>query len=377
MKDIVFIISYLPLGRILRRLKTASSVGNVAIIYWNRMLKNKIVNKIPQTIEQVEVVQKAAEGNPLKTFAAMIVFTIKALQNLIRLRPRVIHVELLNMLLIAVFYKFIFSRKVRVIYEVSDLHGLLIDQQVGIKEVISKFLFHLEKLLCGYVDLLIVTSEYFVDEYYCKFFSKEKVLFIPNSPEEKLFKGFNKKNDGKFTVGFIGYVRYKNQLEMLIRVSQRCDINVLVAGDGTDYPYLSEKYKDCKNVIFYGPYEYEKEIKHLYEMVDCVYSVYDTSLKNVRIALPNKLYEAIVCNLPIIVAEDTKLAKLVQEWGVGVEVSDIIEDDLSAAITRLKNDNGYYNNIINNCRKLANRYNYLAINEQYLNLIKDCLSGHF
>jgi succinoglycan biosynthesis protein ExoL len=352
MKDIVFIISYLPLGRILRRLKTASGVGNVAVICWNRMLNNKIENKVHESIEQVVISQKSAEGKPIHSIFSMAIFTLKAISCLIRMKPKVIHVELLNMLIIAFLYKVFFSWKVQIIYEVSDLHSIIIDKHRSItKKVIGKMLFMLDKFMCKFVKLVIVTSIFFIDEYFSKFVPKKKLLFIPNSPEEGIFDEFEKKTTGVFTVGFIGYVRYKHQLEMLIRVSQKCDINVLIAGTGTDYQYLFDKYNSYPNVIFYGPYQYEKEIKRIYGMVDCVYSVYDTSLRNVQVALPNKLYESILCELPILVAKNTKLADLVTKWGVGVEVSDTDENELMETILKLKCDSPFYNEIVNNCKK--------------------------
>ena len=108
-------------------------------------------------------------------------------------------------------------------------------------------------------------------------------------------------------------------------------------------------------------------------MIDCVYSVYDTSLKNVQLALPNKLYEAIKCNLPIIVAKNTKLSDIVKEWGVGMEVSDNDENELLQAIIRLKNDKEYYNTIINNCNKMNDIINCKEINNLYMEILNKYL----
>jgi succinoglycan biosynthesis protein ExoL len=374
MKDIAFIISYLPLGRILRRLKTASSAGSVAVICWNRMLKDKIENKVHESIEQVVISQKSTEGKPIHSIFSMIMFTLKALLYLIRIKPKVIHVELLNMLIVAFLYKCFFSWKVQIIYEVSDLHSILIDTQKSIvKNMVSKMLFNLEKFMCRFVNLVIVTSDYFIEEYFSLFMPRKKLLFIPNSPEEGIFDGFERKKDGVFTIGFIGYVRYKDQLEMLIRVSRKCDVNVLIAGIGTDYQYLYNKYSSCPNVRFYGSYQYEREIKNIYGMVDCVYSVYDASLRNVQVALPNKLYESILCHLPILVARNTKLAELVKQWGVGVEVSDTNENELLEAIHKLINDNGYYHDIVNNCVEISKILSSEKSNREYVRTLIDMI----
>ena len=52
--------------------------------------------------------------------------------------------------------------------------------------------------------------------------------------------------------------------------------------------------------------------------MDLIWSVYDTSLQNVRIAMPNKFYEAILSRIPIVVAENTYLANRVYKAGIGI-----------------------------------------------------------
>ena len=84
-------------------------------------------------------------------------------------------------------------------------------------------------------------------------------------------------------------------------------------------------------------------------MVDCVYAVYDADNPNVRIALPNKLYESILCELPIIVAKQTYLAELVKEWGVGISVNHKEVKELVEAIACLKNNREVYEEIRNAC----------------------------
>ena len=59
------------------------------------------------------------------------------------------------------------------------------------------------------------------------------------------------------------------------------------------------------------------EITSIYADVDLIWSVYDTSLQNVRIAMPNKFYEVILSRIPIVVAENA-LANRVYKAGIGI-----------------------------------------------------------
>ena len=99
-------------------------------------------------------------------------------------------------------------------------------------------------------------------------------------------------------------------------------------------------------------YDYEKEIALLYGKVDCVYSVYDADNPNVKIALPNKLYESIICELPIIVAKDTYLSELVQKWNVGVSVSHTDTIELIEVLKKYKNDKKYYGKYVEGCQNI-------------------------
>ena len=100
-----------------------------------------------------------------------------------------------------------------------------------------------------------------------------------------------------------------------------------------------------------------------------IYSVYDADMTNVRVALPNKLYEAIYCERPIIVAKGTYLAELVERWGVGVAVDHREPKELTAVLQRMRDDAGYYQAFCYRCREQKK----IADTETYNKLLKDCL----
>ena len=76
------------------------------------------------------------------------------------------------------------------------------------------------------------------------------------------------------------------------------------------------------NVVFLGKYNYKEKICSIYEQIDCVYSLYDTSIKNVKVALPNKLYEGAFCNLPFIASKGTYVGELIEKYNFGIAVED-------------------------------------------------------
>ncbi len=220
--------------------------------------------------------------------------------------------------------------------------------------IITNVLLSKEKNAFKNVDYLVVTSPKFYDMHYNTLISKERMLFIPNVPDIDIFKAYKKKTGGRFTVGFIGGIRYLKQMKMLVDVATSVDCDVLFAGAGgtsKEYDEIRRYCEGMSNVIFTGRYDYNKEIAGLYSRVDCVFSVYDADNPNVRIALPNKLYESIYCKLPIIVAKETYLEELVNEWGVGISVRHDKAEELVYALKELKENNLFYQKISIACEQ--------------------------
>lgn len=371
----VFIIPYVPIPRMIKRINTACSVDDTSVIFWDRGT-DKVNNlSLPSNVVVHRIYQAANEGHPLKRLGATFHFCRKAFRLLKKEKPSCIHVTKTDMLLLVWLYCTTKKNRPSVIYEVSDIHRLALNNSKSIFNIIiKKILYNLECVGMSIVDRLIVTSESFWTVYYKKLIPKESVLFLPNTPPESIFKSYKKKESGKFKVGFIGKVRYKDQLKMLIDASEKINVDVLIAGNGVDLAEIKEYSKGKKNVDIYGAYVYKDEIANLYGSIDCVYSVYDTSIQNVQIALPNRLYEAAICGLPIIVSKGTELAKIVEEKELGISIEDNNIDDLIKAIIRLKNDS-YRKEIEINCKSYYKEHSYDILNKKLYNTYVD-LKNH-
>lgn len=230
----------------------------------------------------------------------------------------------------------------KVVYEVADLRNLhLATARNPLKRFVQRAVSRLERRLLSDVDLIVVTSKKYYDEYYARFIDPDKVIFVPNVPDPAPFRAYRKKNSGSFTVGYIGGIRYLEQMKMLVDAAERAGARVFFAGGGETQECYEELVRYCdgkSHVEFTGTYSYESDVADLYGRADCIYSVYDASIPNVRIALPNKLYESILCELPILAAKGTYLSELVEEWGVGLSVDCESVDELECALRRLMDD---------------------------------------
>ena len=373
---IVFLVSHVPDPRIYKRISVAKLQYNVSVIYWKRSFTNHKIFFEDKDISRYEVISNTYGSyyiNRVKRIKILLKYTIRALSILKKINPNIIYAANLDMLFVAVSYKIIFNKKAKIIYEVADLDRIIYNDSLFIiDKIISLIMWNTEKLLCRKINKLIITSPYFWTEYYSKFVLKEDTIFIPNVPKKDLFRNLTYKSNKILTIGFIGGVRYKEQLKMLIDAGKELrNIKILIAGGGPDYQEIVEYSENLDFVYIYGSYNYESEIAKLYSMVDIVYSVYGTKYKNVKIALPNRLYEAIASIKPIIVAKNTKLAEFVLEKGIGFVVSDTKQNDLVNLLRDIINKNIDLNIYRDNIKKIRSNYFMEVYDKKLLDLYKN------
>ncbi|MBR2327689.1 MAG: glycosyltransferase [Clostridia bacterium] len=349
---VCFLLTHVPNPRMNKRIEVFEEEADVQVICTRRKSQNiwEPAKNVPHFIFDIDL---PSAKHLLKRYFVSKDFQKKALKKLCELAPSVIYAESLDSLLIAIKYKK--KHDVKIIFEVADLRENYIVRPKSLaKRAVTELLLKKEKKAFKSVYRLVVTSPKFYDIHYHSLIEEGKVIFIPNAPDLSAFKGYQKKNGGNFTVGFIGGIRYLKQMKMLVDAADMIDADVLFAGAGG----TSSEYEEIKlycngkdNVRFTGRYNYNEDIAGLYGMVDCVFSVYDADNPNVRIALPNKLYEAVYCELPLIVAKNTYLSELVKQYGVGVSVSHTDKNELVDVLLKLKDDIGYYKAFETKCRE--------------------------
>lgn len=338
-------MSHVPNPRMIKRIELLEKKFDVEVIYVERY------NSDMYTFDKKNITSYSIKLNlptskqVLKRIITSIKYFFFILKKTKNKNYQIIYTEGLDTLILTQLC--FFNKKVQCIFEVADLREIYLKNTIKNK-IINK----IAGVFYKKINILVLTSEKFYSEYFSKYIVKNKVIVLPNIPEKKIFEGFKRKENGKFTVGFIGGIRYLEQIKMLIDVSEELDINILLAGAGgikEEYEEIQNYCQNKENVIITGKYDYHKEIKSLYEMVDCVYSVYDNTNLNVRIALPNKLYESIYCELPIIVAKNTYLEEIVNTLGVGKAIEN--RKELKILLENWKNKNKDYLEIIENCKK--------------------------
>ena len=360
---IAILIGFLPNPRIYKRIALEKQIGQVHLICWDR--GNSMLQTPTEDGYSVHIIRVKAGGNPLKRLIPYYRFSKSANALLDTIQPDLIHVQGLDMLKIACAYQKRACKPVKIINEVADLHRLLVDHQKSpVAQIAQKYLRHTDRKLEKQYDLLILTSMKYYDAYFAGFIPKEKVLYIPNVPDLTAFDSYSKKNCGNFTVGYIGSVRYKQQMMNLIEAVEQTGDYLLIAGY-EDQPQIIEPMCQGKPAIkWVGRFDFNKQAAELYGKCDVMYSVYNADMHNVRVALPNKLYEAVYCEMPLIVAKNTYLAQIVEEWGVGVAVDHKSTDELVKVLNELREDKALREQIAENCKKHKDEIDLERYNQQ-------------
>ena len=271
---------------------------------------------------------------------AFIIFALKS-WSLLRRADRVkkVYTNYLDVLLITCLW--FRQRDIGFIYDVGDLSSV----QYGGNSIITKSVRFIEKKLLKKVSILILSSPFFLSEYYAHIYRGRWEL-IENMPESKIWENFQGKQDKKpCVVGYIGWIRDRKPIQCLFTAVKELreagyDIRVFFAGFGPDDKKVKQTALDFSYVSYYGHYQYDKDVLTLYSQVDIIFSVYDISIKNAKILLPNRFYECIICELPIIVAKETKLEDYMNKYGIGYAVDYLSVNDIKGSlISHINNDN--------------------------------------
>lgn len=329
--EILCYLTNFPTPRMQKKIKVAAECGKVTVVYWKRSavdFKSGLADSV------LEIPVAASFGNT-RGFCRIIAFLIFALKSWPLLgrtrRVKKIYVNYLDVLLVAClrFRK----RDLEFIYAVGDLASV----QYGGPPLITGPVKFLEKRLMQRISVLILSSPFFWSEYYEQIYRGRWEL-IENMPEKKTWENFRgKQNKKTCVVGYIGWIRDSRPIKCLLTAVRELreegyDIGVFFAGFGPDDEEIRRKAENLDFISFHGHYQYDQDAPLLYSKVDIIFSVYDLSVKNGKILLPNRFYECAICGLPIIVAKGTKLETYMNRYGIGYSVDYLSVDEMKKAL---------------------------------------------
>lgn len=222
------------------------------------------------------------------------------------------------------------------IYEESDLQHTYISNTY-----VRNGMEWIDKQIIKKSLLSVFTSDGFI-RYHFRDKRPENVYLIENKLDQNVqklhFCNKHKFDKNNLSIGFVGSPRYESLYSFI-------DIFCKNFPSYTFHIYgapVNEKlktYTKYNNCVLHGYFRTPDDLPSIYSNIDLVVSTYDTKYDNVRYAEPNKLYEAIYFETPIIVSSNTFLAEKVNNLGIGYDLDPFNESQIINLIDSLSCDN--------------------------------------
>lgn len=141
--------------------------------------------------------------------------------------------------------------------------------------------------------------------------------------------------------GFVGFIRYSsiyNFAKVLCSKYPQHEMHFYGTFSNKKNETKFESLKAYKNCFFHGSFKSPDELPKIYSNIDLVLSTYDVSSANVRYAEPNKIYEAIYFETPIIVSSGTFLADKVNKLHIGYDINAMDEQSIVNFVDSLSSE---------------------------------------
>ena len=204
--------------------------------------------------------------------------------------------------------------------------------EASIKKIIRKSVFS------------VFRSEGFIQYHFGK--NRPKNVFaIPNRLHPDVLKLQNEKKEpfdkSNIRFGFVGSIRYDtiyNFAKTVLTQFPQHEFHFFgqfLEKKQEDKFRALEKYEKC---VFHGAFSSPQDLPEIYKSIDIVLAAYDVTVINPRYAEPNKLYEAIYFNTPIVVSSRSFLADKVKKLGVGYDVDALNNDEVAKLVTSIDNE---------------------------------------
>jgi len=342
----------------------------IAIVASNSILRHpriwKIVNSLKKKYE-ASAYGWNREGNSSQDINKYIVpltlFSIKApfgrstlilyyplfwtwvLYKLLANRPNVVHAIDLDTLLPCSLYKLIFRKKL--VYDVHDRFGGYVPPKYT---NLNKAINLVEELLGKQANVLVTVSEKVQGTFRLR--PKHCAIIMNFSEDYNLNR--SKSEDGILTLVYTGLICKDQGLDIVTAALEGLDnVRLVLAGRVADKELLNKMTK-LPNVHYVGLLERADSLK-LEASSDVMVVLYDLQYRKNQLSSPNKIFEAMMCGIPLITNMEVNL---VNEIDCGITVEYNIEQ-VKDAIERLRDDSALRVRLgINGRNAFVEKYNW-------------------
>jgi len=234
-----------------------------------------------------------------------------------------------------------FPHKLPFGYEISDLifwKGM---------SNFANILCYVENMFLRHASIITLTSPFFEEELVSRVPQiDQKFLILENKiPPEIVSSLFRPSlepypfKQGRVKIGFIGKIKYIDLFKRIIDgVGERSDtLELHISGHSLWLHEITNYISKYDNIFYHGAFKNPEDLPRVFSEMELSLIVYDSSDYNVRVAIPNKLFESIYFRVPILASCNTALGERVRQWQAGFTVDDQSPDAIDkflGSITR-------------------------------------------
>lgn len=196
-----------------------------------------------------------------------------------------------------------------------------------------------EKLFIPIVDIGVTVCQPIADIYKRKY--NKDFLVIRNAPlSERIAKlEHERKQNSKFTLLYQGAVNYGRALKQLIKAMEYIDnAELIIVGDGdifNELKTLSIMQRDKITLTGKVPFE---DLPCYTSQADLGIALLENIGLNNYYALPNRLFDALQAELPMLGIDFPEIKRFIKENNFGTTISSIEPQDIAYAINQIKNN---------------------------------------
>lgn len=336
MNTIVFIVAKLSQPRCVKRIKSIIDKGyNYKVYGFEDGSYNTDLNKLPFTINEVFSTPKSSS---FYGRIQSILYPYRCFRRIMKENDSNTVYYIFGYELAKIFY--ILGRH-NIIYEEADINSAKIENCLRRKIAIK-----LDKKIALSAILTIYTSEGFVQYLFGSASRKPNYIIVPNKlsdyfDDSKRKKGIDNVDTSHLRFGFIGLIRYPKTIFRFAAIiaDKYPQHEFHFFGGVSGNLKIPKELEMSKNIFFHGSFANPEDLEKIYSQIDVNIACYDASSAkyaiNVKVAEPNKLYESIFFNVPLIVSSNTYVGKRVKELGVGTTIECDNDEKISDFIDSL------------------------------------------
>lgn len=320
--------------------------------------------------------------HPLFQIFKYLEFSIKCINIIRQLKPRVVNIHGLALLGLASYSKHI--NKHRLVYDAHELETE-VNGLKGLRKSIAKWI---ERRFIRYCDLIFVVSEsiadWYVNEY--KILRPLVIMNVPKRSELKSNNHFREKlniRDDQIILLYQGGLAAGRGVHLILdafkaRISDR--VAVVFMGYGELEQDIVKASKDHSNIFFF-PAVPPSEVLEYTAAADLGIHIIQNTCWNHYFCMPNKLFEYAMAGLPVLVSNMKDMSDFVTKNQMGAVIHDFsaiginqaIDDFLKMDLTAMKQN--AYRAACENAwdaqeKKMIKAYRDLLLNAQGVSWIK-------